>query len=71
MIRTFLRGLVGVIALLVVASASASAQMASASRFGISAGVALPMGDFGDAVGLGIQSAVISRCRSARSCSFV
>ncbi len=55
MIRTFLRGLVGVIALLVVASASASAQMASASRFGISAGVALPMGDFGDAVGLGIH----------------
>lgn len=55
MIRTFLRGLVGVTALLVVASTSASAQMASASRFGISAGVALPMGDFGDAVGLGIH----------------
>lgn len=55
MIRTFLRGLVGVTALLVVASTSASAQMASSSRFGISAGVALPMGDFGDAVGLGIH----------------
>jgi hypothetical protein len=56
MLRTFLRSFVAVTALVIVTSASASAQMASASRFGISAGVALPMGDFGDAVGLGIHA---------------
>ena len=55
MIRTFLRGLAAVSALLLVASASASAQVASSARFGVNAGVALAMGDFGDNVGLGIH----------------
>ena len=55
MIRTFLRGLAASAALLVLVTASGSAQMAGASRFGLSAGVALPMGDFGDAAGLGIH----------------
>lgn len=55
MIRTFLRSLAASAALLVVVTAGANAQMASSSRFGLSAGVALPMGDFGDAVGLGIH----------------
>jgi opacity protein-like surface antigen len=56
MIRTFVRGLAATLALLVVVTVSAGAQMASSSRFGVNAGVALPMGDFGDAVGLGIHA---------------
>jgi len=55
MIRTFLRGFAASTALLVLVSASASAQMASGSRFGANAGLTMPMGDFGDAVGIGFQ----------------
>ena len=55
MIRTVLRGLAASAALLLVVTASANAQMESSSRFGLSAGVALPMGDFGDVAGLGIH----------------
>ena len=56
MIRTFLRGLAASAALLVLVTASASAQMASSPRFGLSVGVALPMGDFGDAAELGFHA---------------
>lgn len=54
LVRT-LRGLVAASALLVAVSSTASAQMSSSSRFGVSAGVALPMGDFGDNVGVGFH----------------
>jgi hypothetical protein len=54
MLRTMLRGLTAATALLVLTSAAANAQMAS-SRFGVNAGIALPMGDFGDAAGLGFH----------------
>lgn len=44
-----LRGLLAATALLVAVSATAEAQ----SRFGVTAGISSPMGDFGDAVDLG------------------
>lgn len=55
MIRSTLRGLAAATVLLVAVSSTASAQAASGSRFGLSAGVALPMGDFGDAAETGIH----------------
>jgi hypothetical protein len=51
MIRSTLRGLAAATVLLVAVSSTADAQ----SRFGLTAGIAMPMGDFGDAVGLGVQ----------------
>jgi opacity protein-like surface antigen len=55
MIQRSLRGLVAATVLVAAVSTAAEAQASSASRFGLSAGVALPMGDFGDFVGLGFQ----------------
>lgn len=52
--RTF-RGLVAATVLVAAVSTVAEAQ-SSTPRFGIKAGVALPMGDFGDAAGLGIHA---------------
>jgi opacity protein-like surface antigen len=52
MIARTLRGLVAATLLLAVTTA-AEAQMESSSRFGISAGISSPMGDFGDAAELG------------------
>lgn len=48
-----IRGVVAATLLVAVASTAAEAQMESASRFGINAGIASPMGDFGDAAELG------------------
>ncbi len=50
-----LRGVAAATVLVVAASSSADAQAASSSRFGVNGGVSLPMGDFGDAVGLGFH----------------
>lgn len=55
MIRTTIRGLAAATVLLVAVSSTASAQTAASSRFGVNAGVALPMGDFGDAAELGFH----------------
>ncbi len=55
MIRSTFRGIVSAAALLLVVSVSADAQMSSSSRFGVNGGVAMPMGDFGDVVGLGFH----------------
>lgn len=55
MIRSTLRGLAAATVLLVAVSSTASAQAASGSRFGLSAGVALPMGDFADVADMGFQ----------------
>lgn len=54
MIRSTLRGLAAATALVVLVSSTATAQ--DATRFGLKAGISLPMGDFGDAVGLGIHA---------------
>lgn len=54
MVRAF-RGLVAATVLVAAVATTAEAQ-ASSSRFGINAGIALPMGDFGDAVGMGIHA---------------
>ena len=56
MISRFFRGLVAATALVAGVATVAEAQMSSPSRFGIKAGVALPMGTFGDAAGLGIHA---------------
>lgn len=56
MISRSLRGLVAATVLVAGVATVAEAQMETPSRFGIKAGVALPMGDFGDAVGLGIHA---------------
>lgn len=56
MIARTLRGLLAATVLVAAVATAAEAQMESQSRFGINAGVALPMGDFGDAVGLGIHA---------------
>lgn len=40
---------------LVFAASTAQAQAAAESRFGVKAGIALPMGDFADAAGLGFH----------------
>jgi opacity protein-like surface antigen len=53
MIRSTLRVL-ATASLLVVAASTAKAQVAE-SRFGLKAGIALPMGDFGDFAGLGFH----------------
>ena len=50
-----LRGLAAATVLVVAVSSTADAQAASASRFGVSGGVSLPMGDFGDIAGLGFH----------------
>jgi hypothetical protein len=55
MIRTTLRGLAAATVLLVAVSTTARAQTESSSRFGLNAGIALPMGDFGDAAELGFH----------------
>jgi hypothetical protein len=55
MIARTLRGLAAATLLVVTVSAASQAQMMEQHRFGVSAGVALPMGDFGDAAGLGLQ----------------
>lgn len=55
MIRTILRGLAAAAVLLLAVTTTASAQMESSSRFGVNAGVALPMGDFGDNAELGFH----------------
>jgi Outer membrane protein beta-barrel domain len=52
MVRTF-RGLAAATLLLAVVATAGQAQMASTSRFAVSGGVAMPMGDFGDAVDMG------------------
>ncbi len=51
-VRT-IRGLVAAILLIAAATTVAEAQTQSASRFGISAGISSPMGDFGDFADLG------------------
>lgn len=56
MIQRSLRGLLAATVLVAAVSTAAEAQSSSAQRIGISAGVALPMGDFGDAAGLGIHA---------------
>ncbi len=56
MIQRSLRGLVAATVLVAAVSSAAEAQASSAQRFGINAGVALPMGDFGDGAGLGIHA---------------
>lgn len=56
MISRSLRGLVAATVLVAGVATVAEAQMETPSRFGIKAGVALPMGDFGDAAGLGIHA---------------
>lgn len=56
MIARSLRGLMAATVLVAAVSTAAEAQMDSSPRFGINAGVALPMGDFGDLVGLGIHA---------------
>lgn len=53
--RTF-RGLMAATVLVAAVSTAAEAQMSSTPRFGVKAGVALPMGDFGDVAGLGIHA---------------
>lgn len=56
MIRTTLRGLLAATVLTVVVASAADAQASTPSRFGIKAGIALPMGDelFTDDAGLGL-----------------
>ncbi|MCC7001399.1 MAG: outer membrane beta-barrel protein [Gemmatimonadaceae bacterium] len=49
------RGLAAATVLVVAVSSSADAQMEKPSRFGVSGGVSLPMGDFGDIAGLGFH----------------
>lgn len=56
MIGRTLRGLAAATVLVAAVSTAAEAQMASSGRFGVKAGVALPMGDFGDFAGLGIHA---------------
>lgn len=56
MIGRTLRGLVAATVLVAAVSSAAEAQMSSSPRFGIKAGVALPMGDFADFAGLGIHA---------------
>lgn len=51
-VRT-IRGLVAATLLVAVTATVSQAQMKSASRIGISAGIAAPMGDFGDVADLG------------------
>jgi opacity protein-like surface antigen len=55
MMSRALRGVLAATVLVAATATAAEAQASSASRFGLSAGVALPMGDFGDVVGLGFQ----------------
>ena len=52
--RTALRGFAAATLLVVLTSSAANAQMTE-SRFGVKAGIALPMGDFGDAAELGFH----------------
>ncbi|MFN0097586.1 MAG: outer membrane protein [Gemmatimonadaceae bacterium] len=52
--RTF-RSLAVATTLMVAVSSSVDAQMAQAPRFGVSGGVSLPLGDFGDVAGLGFH----------------
>lgn len=56
MIGRTVRGLVAATVLVAAVSSAAEAQMSSTPRFGVKAGVAMPMGDFGDAAGLGIHA---------------
>lgn len=56
MIARSLRGLVAATVLVAGVASVSEAQMNTAPRFGINAGVALPMGDFGDVAGLGIHA---------------
>lgn len=55
MLRTTLRGLVAATLLLAAVSATAQAQESPASRFGLKAGISLPMGDFGDGADMGFH----------------
>lgn len=52
--HTMLRGVAAATLLLALAAPAANAQM-SQPRFGATAGVALPLGDFGDVAGLGFH----------------
>jgi hypothetical protein len=54
MIVRTLRGLAAAAAVVAI-SATASAQMDAPSRFGVSAGVGMPMGDFGDVAKMGFH----------------
>ena len=55
LVRT-LRGLAAATALIAAVSSSSAAQApTNESRFGVNAGIALPMGDFGDAAELGFH----------------
>jgi hypothetical protein len=56
MIGRTVRGLVAATVLVAAVSSAAEAQMNTAPRFGVKAGVAMPMGDFGDIAGLGIHA---------------
>ncbi len=56
MISRSLRGLVAATVLVAGVTTVAEAQMETPSRFGIKAGVAMPMGDFGDFASLGIHA---------------
>ncbi len=55
MIGLTLRSLATATVLVAAVSTAAEAQMESPTRFGVKAGIALPMGDFGDNAGLGIH----------------
>ncbi len=55
MLRSTLRGLVAATALLLAASGTATAQMSAPTPFGVSGGVALPTGDFGETADLGFH----------------
>lgn len=52
--RTMLRSVAAASLILAIAAPAAQAQMAQ-PRFGLTAGLALPMGDFGDVAGLGFH----------------
>jgi hypothetical protein len=56
MIARSLRGLLAATVLVAGVASVSEAQMNTAPRFGINAGVALPMGDFGEFAGLGIHA---------------
>jgi opacity protein-like surface antigen len=56
MIGRTIRGLVAATVLVAAVSSAAEAQETTSPRFGVKAGVAMPMGDFGDVAGLGIHA---------------
>jgi hypothetical protein len=56
MIGRTVRGLVAATVLVAGVASVSEAQVSTTPKFGINAGVALPMGDFGDVAGLGIHA---------------